>query len=125
MTGVLGTDRIGETPGLGCSLVPSSARLQPVRDAIVRVSQITNATLSSYGRSFNTTTSGSFHWQTFDGTGAASTNLVSNSAPYQWYSADMTSEITPGNSGVLLRIKAGPSSGVLVVNRIEICMTAT
>lgn len=91
----------------------------------VGVSQITNATLSIYGRSFNTTTPGSFHWQTFDGTGTSPTNLVSNSAPYQWYSADMTTEITPGNSGVLLRIKAGPSSGVLVVNRIEICMTAT
>jgi hypothetical protein len=89
------------------------------------ISQITNATLSIYGRSFNTTTSGSFHWQTFDGTGAAPTNLVSNSAPYEWYSADMTSEISAGDSGVLLRIKAGPSSGVLVVNRIEICMTAT
>jgi len=89
------------------------------------VAQITNATLSIYGRSFNTTTPGSFHWQTFEGTGAAPTNLVSNSAPYQWYSADMTTEISPGNTGVLLRIKAGPSSGVLVVNRIEICMTAT
>jgi hypothetical protein len=91
----------------------------------VGLSSITNATLSIYGRSFNTTTSGSFHWQTFEGTGAAPSNLVSNSAPYQWYSADMTTEISPGNSGVLLRIKAGPSSGVLVVNRIEICMTAT
>jgi len=89
------------------------------------VATIANATLSIYGRSFNTTTSGSFNWQTFEGTGAAPTNIVSNSAPYQWYSADMTTEISPGNSGVLLRIKAGPSSGVLVVNRIEICMTAT
>jgi hypothetical protein len=89
------------------------------------VATISNATLSIYGRSFNTTTSGSFNWQTFEGTGAAPTNLVSNSAPYQWYSADMTTEISPGNTGVLLRIKAGPSSGVLVVNRIEICMTAT
>lgn len=91
----------------------------------VGVSTITKATLSIYGRSFNTTTSGSFHWQTFDGVGAAPSNLVSNSAPYQWYSADMTTEISPGDNGVLVRIKAGPSSGVLVVNRIEICMTAT
>ncbi len=91
----------------------------------VGVSTITNATLAIYGRSFNTTASGSFHWQTFDGTGAAPTNLVSNAAPYQWYSADMTTEISPGDNGVLVRIKAGPSSGALIVNRIEICMTAT
>lgn len=37
----------------------------------------------------------------------------------------MTTEISAGNNGVLLRIKAGPSSGALIVNRIEICMTAT
>lgn len=91
----------------------------------VGVATISRATLSIYGRSFNTTAPGSFHWQTFDGTGAAPSNLVSNSAPYQWYSADMTTEISPGDNGVLVRIKAGPSSGVLVVNRIEICMAAT
>lgn len=89
------------------------------------VAQIASAKLSIFGRSFNTTTSGSFNWQTFDGTGAAPTNLVSNVAPYAWYSADMTTELDPGDSGVLIRIKAGPSSGVLVVNRIEICVQAT
>ncbi len=88
------------------------------------LSQIQSATLSIYGRSYNTTTSGSFNWQTFDGYNEAPTNLVSNGAPYQWYSADMTGEISPGDSGVLLRIKAGPSSNALVVNRIELCLQA-
>lgn len=88
------------------------------------VSQITTATLSVYGRSYNTTASGSFNWQTFAGVGSAPTNLVSNSAPYEWYSADMTTEIDPDDNGVLLRIKAGPSSGSLVVNRIELCVQA-
>lgn len=88
------------------------------------VSSIQSITLSVYGRSFNTTTSGSFNWQTFEDVGASPANLVSNSAPYQWYSADATGMMSPGNGGVLLRIKAGPSSGVLVVNRIEICMQA-
>ena len=37
----------------------------------------------------------------------------------------MTSEISPGDAGVLIRIKAGPSSGSLVVSRIEICMEAS
>jgi hypothetical protein len=89
------------------------------------VGQIASATLSIYGRSYNTTTSGSFSWQTFSGIGAAPTDLVSNVAPYAWYSADMTTEIDPGDDGILIRIEAGPSSGVLVVNRIEICMQAS
>lgn len=91
----------------------------------VGVSQISSATLSIYGRSFHTTASGSFNWQTFDGTGSTPTNFVSNAAPYQWYSADMTTEISPGDDEVKIRIKAGPSSGSLVVNRIELCLEAS
>jgi hypothetical protein len=88
------------------------------------VSSISSATLSIYGRSYNTTASGSFNWQTFDGVGSTPDNFVSNVAPYQWYSADMTTEISPGDNGVLLRIKAGPNSDSLVVNRIELCLVA-
>lgn len=88
------------------------------------VSSISSAKLAIYGRSFSTTTSGSFNWQTFDGTGSTPTSSVSNVAPYAWYAGDMTSEISPNDNGVLIRIKAGPSSGVLVVNRIELCMQA-
>ena len=90
----------------------------------VGLASIQTATLSVFGRSFNTTTNGSFNWQTFVGTGATPTDFVSNIAPYRWYSADFTTEISPGDNGVLIRIKAGPSSGALVVNRIEICMQA-
>lgn len=90
----------------------------------VGVAQIASAKLALYGRSFNTTASGSFNWQTFDGTGATPTNSVSNVAPYAWYAGDMTTEIEPGDNGVLLRIKAGPNSGSLVVNRIELCVQA-
>ncbi len=89
------------------------------------ISQIAAAKLSIFGRSFNTTASGSFNWQTFDGTGATPTNFVSNVAPYQWYAADMTTELSPNDTGVLIRIKAGPSSGALVVNRIELCLQAS
>jgi len=45
-------------------------------------------------------------------------------APYQWYSADMTADIGPGENSVIVRIKAGPSSDTLVVDRIELCMVA-
>jgi hypothetical protein len=91
----------------------------------IGVSQITKATLSLYGRSFNTTTSGSFNWQTFDDTGSTPTSSVSNAAPYAWYSGDMTSALSPGDGGVRIRIKAGPNSGALVVNKIELCLQAS
>ncbi len=90
----------------------------------VGISSIQNATISIFGRSFNTTTNGGFNWQTFVGTGATTDDFVSNIAPYRWYSADFTTEIRPGDNGVLVRVKAGGLSGVLVVNRIEICMQA-
>lgn len=91
----------------------------------VGVAQIASARLSIFGRSFNTTASGSFNWQTFDGTGATPSNLVSNAAPYKWYAGDMTAALDPSDSGVLIRIKAGPSSGSLVVHRIELCLQAS
>jgi len=90
----------------------------------VGLSTIRSVTLSIYGRSYDTTTSGSFNWQTFVDVGSTPTDFVSNVAPYAWYSADATSAFTAGDAGALLRIKAGPSSGALVVNRIELCMDA-
>ena len=90
----------------------------------VGVTTITSATLSIFGRSYDVDTSGSFNWQTFVDTGSAPTDLVSNVAPYAWYSADMTSALAPGDDGALIRIKAGPSSDSLVVNQIELCVQA-
>lgn len=85
---------------------------------------IDRVTIAVYGRSFNTGASGSFRWQTFAGTGAAPANLVANSAPYEWYGADATEAFAPGDDGVLLRIYPGPSSGALIVNRLEVCFDA-
>lgn len=85
------------------------------------ISSLAGVTLALYGRSYNTTASGSFAWQTTVGTGAAPSGLVANSAPYQWYRADISRVIRTGDGGLLLRITAGPPSGSLVVNRVEIC----
>jgi hypothetical protein len=85
------------------------------------LSRITKVTLSVFGRSFNTTASGSFEWMSFDGAGAAPSGLVSNVAPYKWYSADATTAFRPGNGGVLLRISPAGPSGTLVVNKVELC----
>jgi hypothetical protein len=88
------------------------------------LSAIRGATIAIYGRSFDTTASGSFSWQTFTGTGAAPSNLVANSPPYEWYGSDATLSFVPGDSGVLLRIYPGPSSDALIVSRVEICFDA-
>ena len=85
---------------------------------------INRVAIAVYGRSYNTTTSGSFTWQTIDGMGAAPTNLVSNVAPYKWYAADATTEFAPGETGALIRLRAGPSSNALAVNGVEICFDA-
>lgn len=89
------------------------------------LAHVSNATIAIYGRSFATTSSGSFSWMTFDGSGASPYGGVSNSAPYEWYPADATAALPAGNGGVLLRIEAGPPSNSLVVRRVEICFDAT
>ncbi len=89
------------------------------------LAHVSNATIAIYGRSFATTSSGSFSWMTFDGSGASPYGGVSNSAPYEWSPADATAALPAGNGGVLLRIEAGPPSNSLVVRRVEICFDAT
>lgn len=91
----------------------------------VGVSRITSASLSIWGRSYSTGSSGSFNWMTFTGSGATPLNHVSNVAPYRWYSGDVTAAIAPSDRGMLLRIKAGGSSNSLVVNRLELCINAS
>lgn len=88
----------------------------------VGVSRISKVTLSVFGRSYSTGSSGSFNWITFTGGGATALNFVSNVAPYRWYSADATADIPPSDGRILLRIKAGGSSNSLVVNRLELCI---
>lgn len=118
------TPRFDDTFLAQGGLVLDSSDFVDLELTTVGVPTISAATLAIYGRSFNTTASGSFSWQTFHGSGAAPTNLVSNVAPYAWYRADMTAQLFPGDGNVLIRIKAGPSSGSLIVNRIELCVVA-
>lgn len=119
------TPQFVDIPLGGGGLQISSGNFVDIELTTVGLSSISNAQLSIYGRSYATGSSGSFNWQTFDDIGTTPTNFVSNVAPYRWYSGDMTSAISPGDGGVLIRIKAGPSSGSLSVARIEICMQAT
>ena len=71
-------------------------------------------------RSFNTTASGGFSWQTFGGTGSTPSNFVSNVAPYRWYVADVTAQMLTNRASMLVRVKSVNTS--LVVNRVELCV---
>lgn len=91
----------------------------------VGLSSISNVTISIYGRSYSTGSSGSFNWRTFSGDGSTPLNSVSNVTPYRWYPGDATTEVRAGDAGLLIRVKAGGNSNSLVVNRLEICMVAS
>ncbi|HEX8952707.1 MAG TPA: hypothetical protein VF945_12715, partial [Polyangia bacterium] len=90
----------------------------------VGIAAIDHATLALYGRSYSTDTNGSFSWMSFSDSGATATDFVSNVAPYRWWPADIANTVAAGDANVLVRVKAGPSSGALVVNRLEICLAA-
>lgn len=97
----------------------SSPQFVDVDLSTVGLTSIKTATLSLYGRSFATTASGSFLWNTFDGSGTSGS--ISNVAPYHWDSTVITSGLGPGKVHKL-RIKPGPPSSALVIHRIELCI---
>ncbi|MBX7101612.1 MAG: hypothetical protein K1X89_28115, partial [Myxococcaceae bacterium] len=86
------------------------------------ISSFKHASLAILGRSFNTTASGGFSWQTFGGTGSTPSNFVSNVAPYKWYVADVTTEMLANKASMLVRLKSVNTS--LVINRVELCLDA-
>lgn len=118
---------IGYTPswdgwGEG-GLLLNSSNFVDIELSTVGLSSISKSTLSLYGHSYTST--GSFSWQTFDGSGATPPNSMSGMITHAWSSGDATAAFPPAKGGALLRIKAGPSSNSLVVNRIELCMQAS
>jgi hypothetical protein len=82
---------------------------------------VSTATIAIFGRSFNTTASGSFSWQSFSDVGSSPYGGVANSAPYEWYSADATTALPAGDDGTLLRIRPEGPSNALIVRKVEIC----
>lgn len=96
-----------------------------IRYSVANMSVINGATLSVYGRSYDTTTSGSFDaWSPLYGDNASPTDSVSNAWPYTWTSIDFSNGVhigdTPGLTGI--RLYSGPSSNVLVINTVELCI---
>lgn len=99
-----------------------------IRFSVVGLTSIRGATLSVYGRSYNTGASGSFDaWSPIYGSIKSPTNSISNAWPYTWTSVDYSGNVkigdAPGLTGI--RLYAGPSSNDLVINTVELCLDAT
>ena len=96
-----------------------------IRFSLVGLSHINSATLSVFGRSYSTGSSGSYEaWSPIYGSISAPTNSVSNAWPYTWTSVDYTANVNvgdpPGLTGI--RLYAGPSSNDLIINTVELCI---
>lgn len=102
-------------------LVLSGTNFMHIELSTAMMPPINTATIAIYGRSYNTTSPGSFSWLTFSGSGSSPYGMVANSAPYQWYTADATSALPAGDAGMLIRLEAQGPSNRLIVRRVEIC----
>jgi hypothetical protein len=98
-----------------------------IRFSLVGLTALRGATLSVYGRSYDTTASGSFDaWSPIHGDVVSPTDSVSNAWPYAWTSVDYSQNValsdSPGLTGI--RLYAGPSSSDLVIHTVELCLDA-
>jgi hypothetical protein len=99
-----------------------------IRFSVEGLTRISSATLSIYGRSYNTTASGSFRaWSPIYGDISSPPNSVSNAWPYEWTSVDYTANVRVGDpKGTTgIRLFAGPSSSNLIINTVELCIDAS
>jgi hypothetical protein len=111
-------------PNFGGGVVLDDSDFVDIEISTKGLTTISSATIAILARSYATSSDGSFSWQTLAGVFSTNTDFVGNDAPYRWYAADLSSAITAGDGGLLIRVRAGPSSGTLAVNRLEICMSA-
>lgn len=96
-----------------------------IRYSLAGLSVINGATFSVYGRSYDTTASGSFDaWSPLYGDAASPTSSVSNAWPYAWTSIDYSTQLAVGDDPGLtgIRLYAGPASDDLVIHTVELCI---
>jgi hypothetical protein len=96
-----------------------------IRYSVAGLTTITSATFSIYGRSYDTTASGSFDaWSPIYGDAPSPTDSVSNAWPYAWTTIDYTGHVQVGDNPGLtgIELSAGPSSGDLAIHAVELCI---
>ena len=112
-------------PGNGGGLEIGSGNWILIRYSLVGLHQINGARFSLFGRSYDTTASGSFDaWSPIYGDAPSPTDSVSNAWPYAWTTIDYTGHLAigddPGLTGI--RLYSGPSSDTLVIHAVELCI---
>jgi hypothetical protein len=112
-------------PGNGGGLEIGSGNWILIRYSVAGLTVINTATFSIYGRSYDTTASGSFDaWSPLYGDAPSPTDSVSNAWPYAWTSIDYTGNVQVGDNPNLtgIRLMSGPSSDDLVIHTVELCI---
>jgi hypothetical protein len=102
----------------------TSDNFMDIRLSTEGLTEIRNVSIAILGRSFNYSFNGSFSWQSFIGNGAAPSGSIRNTTPYKWTVVSAPNSLIVGQRQTLLRIRSGPPSNQLVVNKVEICFDA-
>lgn len=124
-TGVLATYEDAARGG-GINLVGSDYVL--IRFSLNGLTRISSATLTMFGRSYSSTTKGSFRAKSpLHGTIATPANAVDSAWPYDWTSVDYTANVRVGDAkaDTAIQLYAGPSSNNLIINTVELCLDAS
>jgi hypothetical protein len=111
--------------GNGGGLEIGSGNWILIRYSVAGLTTITSATFSIYGRSYDTTASGSFDaWSPLYGDAPSPPDSVSNAWPYTWTTIDYTGQVQVGDSPGLtgIRLYSGPSSNDLAIHAVELCI---
>ena len=112
-------------PNNGGGLEIGSGNWILIRYSLVGLTQINSASLSVYGRSYDVSASASFDaWSPLYGDDASPTDSMSNAWPYAWTTVDYSTQLAVGDDPGLtgIRLYSGPSSGDIVVHRVELCI---
>jgi hypothetical protein len=115
-------------PGNGGGVEIASGNWILITYSIQGLTQIQGATFSIFGRSYDTSASGSFQaWSPIYGADNSPTDSVSNAWPYAWTSVNYSDFLHIGDDPGLvgIRVYSGPSSDDLVIHTVELCIDGT
>lgn len=112
-------------PGNGGGLEIGQGNWILIRYSLAGLHQIHGARFSVFGRSYDTTASGSFDaWSPIYGDAPSPPDSVSNAWPYAWTTIDYSGHLAVGDDPGLtgIRLYSGPSSNTLVIHAVELCI---
>ena len=87
------------------------------------ISHLQTMTVAIYGRAIAGHTG--WHWQSSLAAGQTAVDLVGDTVPYAWYTADVTPAFQAGDGHAFVRIKTLDSQNAIIASRIELCANGT